>query len=95
MRSIFAEISNNEVVNVSKCNQMLSKNMNCETFLYFLILQIWRSPVKSRNLFCSAVIQMMSYNVCYTVNIFRKKTLYYSIFNVKKMLAAVYECALA
>ena len=63
MRSIFAEISNNEVVNVSKCNQMLSKNMNCETFLYFLILQIWRSPVKSRNLFCSAVIQMMETNL--------------------------------
>ena len=35
MRSIFAEISNNEVVNVRKCRQMLDKNMNCETFWIF------------------------------------------------------------
>ena len=38
MRSIFAEISNNEVVNVRKCRQMLDKNMNRETFYIFLIL---------------------------------------------------------
>ena len=75
MRSIFAEISNNEVVNVSKCRQMLDKNMNCGTFYVFLSLQIWRSPVKSRNLFCSAVIQLMSHEVCYTSKIFRTKTL--------------------
>ena len=35
MRSIFAEISNNEVVNVRKCRQMLDKNMNRETFYIF------------------------------------------------------------
>ena len=35
MRSIFAEISNNEVVNVRECKQMFDKNMNCETFYIF------------------------------------------------------------
>ena len=35
MRSIFAEISNNEVVNVRECKQMFDKNINCETFYIF------------------------------------------------------------
>ena len=76
MRSIFAETSNNEVVNVRKCRQILDKNMNCQTFYIFLILQIWRSPVKSINLFFSAVIQLMSHDVCYSVKNFRTKTLH-------------------
>ena len=76
MRSIFTETSNNEVVNVRKCRQMLDKNMNCQAFYIFFFLQIWRSPVKSIKLFFSAVIQLMSHDVCYTIKNFRTKTLY-------------------
>ena len=78
MRSIFTETSNNEVVNVRKCRQMLDKNMNCQAF-YIFFLQIWRSPVKSINLFFSAVIQLMSHDVCYTIKNFRTKTFVFEI----------------